>query len=238
MTVQKFSTTDIDFDAVYRGETPLVSEVQFDRPPWDIDAPQPVVVAAEAAGEFTGRVLDIGSGMGNNAIFLAEQGYSVLGVDGARTAVALAGERASARGTTVEFQVADATSLDGVEQQFDTVLDSALYHCLPEESRGDYAAALWRVTKPNAHLHLFCFADEASLPLPIPGVSTENLRSNLGKQWDITDIKPEKYVGAIGAEVAQRAFGQFSEEAVPLPESDDQGRILFPVWHLQASRKS
>lgn len=238
MADQDFALDDIDFDAVYRGDGPIMGEVQLERPPWDIDEPQPLVVEAERAGEFTGRVLDVGSGAGNNAIFLAEQGYSVLGVDGAPTAVRLAGERAAARGAAVEFRTADATTLDGVEQQFDTVLDSALYHCLPEAARADYAAALWKVTKPGARLHLFCFADETPLPIPVPGVSKENLRSNLGKHWDIDDIVLGKYTGAIDVDVAVREFGKLSEKAVPRPETDDQGRIQFPVWHFRATRKS
>ena len=38
------------------------------RVPWDIGEPQPVVMALADAGAFTGDVLDIGCGLGENAI--------------------------------------------------------------------------------------------------------------------------------------------------------------------------
>ena len=55
--------------------------------------------------------------------------------------------------------MADATDLSGYEGRFDTVVDSALYHCLDEEGRQAYIAALYRATRPGARLHLSCFSD-------------------------------------------------------------------------------
>lgn len=76
----------------------------------------------------------------------------MAGFDAAPTAIAQACERAGARGVEVGFLLADATRLTGIEQRFSTVLDSALYHCLGDQERADYAAALHRVTQPGAHL--------------------------------------------------------------------------------------
>ena len=50
-----------------------------DRPPWDIGRPQSAFVAA--ADAIRGRVLDLGCGTGDLAIWLAEQGRIVTGVD-------------------------------------------------------------------------------------------------------------------------------------------------------------
>ncbi|HXO51162.1 MAG TPA: hypothetical protein VN888_09055 [Mycobacterium sp.] len=44
--------------------------------------------------------------------------------------------------------VADATDLSGYEDRFDTVVDSALYHCLDDEGQQAYIAAPAR--RPSA----------------------------------------------------------------------------------------
>jgi SAM-dependent methyltransferase len=49
------------------------------RPPWDIDGPQPDLARLFDAGLIQGRVLDIGCGTGENALFFASQGIDVTG---------------------------------------------------------------------------------------------------------------------------------------------------------------
>ncbi len=52
----------------------------------------------EVAGVGAGRALDLGCGEGGDTIWLAEQGWSVLGVDVSRTALARTDEHARERG--------------------------------------------------------------------------------------------------------------------------------------------
>src|ERR671938_121911 len=61
--------------------------------PWDIGRPQPAVVRLGSAGGFAGAVLDAGCGTGENALHVASLGLSVLGVDVAETALAIARAR-------------------------------------------------------------------------------------------------------------------------------------------------
>src|SRR5437899_12184540 len=58
--------------------------------PWDIGQPQPAVVRLASEGGFAGAVLDAGCGNGENALHIASLGLSVLGVDAAVTATAVA----------------------------------------------------------------------------------------------------------------------------------------------------
>jgi 2-polyprenyl-3-methyl-5-hydroxy-6-metoxy-1,4-benzoquinol methylase len=55
-----------------------------------------------SAGGFAGTVLDAGCGTSQNALHVASLGLSVLGVDLAETALAIAREKADDRGTEVE----------------------------------------------------------------------------------------------------------------------------------------
>jgi SAM-dependent methyltransferase len=53
------------------------------------------------------RALDLACGSGRNALWLAEQGWSVTAVDGSPTAIEILRSRASSRGVTVSMKVAD-----------------------------------------------------------------------------------------------------------------------------------
>lgn len=228
---ENFDLHNVDFDALYQGGQ-LLEGVDLPSIPWDIGAAQPVVIEAERAGRFHGAVLDVGCGLGDNAIFLAGQGHQVTGIDAAATALEQAGQRARERGVDVEFTVADATRLAGFEGRFDSALDAACYHCLDEEARHAYAAALHRATRPGALLTLFCFPAGSTGLAAAMGISEDNLRTTWGNAgWDITDLRLARYHvnAAIGELVA--AFG-FECEPVP----GEPSRLQAPIWALQAHR--
>ena len=210
----------------------MLEGVDFPVIPWDIGAAQPVVIDAERAGRFPGAVLDVGCGLGDNAIYLAGQGHEVTGVDAAPTAIEHARQRAGRRSVDIEFAVADATSLAGFEGRFDSVLDGACYHCLDEDARHAYAAALHHSTRPDALLTLFCFPSGSSGLLAAMGVSEENLHTTWGKAgWDITDLRLATYQVNADAGELVTAFG-LDCQTVP----GDPGRLQTPVWALQARR--
>jgi SAM-dependent methyltransferase len=184
---------EFDFDALYRGESPAAGMPAITTPPWDTKAPKETVIGWQAAGLVRGEVLDIGCGLGDNAIYLAKQGHSVTGLDISPTALVTARERAVDAGVDVRFAVADATTLDGYTDAFDTVIDSGMYHCLDDDGKRSYAAALHRATRPGATLLLSCFSDAnaADAEWPRPMVSEQTLRDTLGGAgWDITSLQP------------------------------------------------
>lgn len=217
---------NIDFDSIYAGAPaaeglpPIV--------PWDIEAPQPSVVELEENGQFTGDVLDIGCGRGENSIFLASRGHRVTGLDGSGVAIEQAKERARARDVHVDFGVADALDLTAYAAAFDTVLDSELYHCFPEDQRRRYLESLRGVTRPGGRLHLLCISDSAPEGMPPSRVSENDLRTNLDAAgWTITGLRPH----ALPAYMPQVALDALGIDLT----LDAEGRADIPAWLVTAT---
>ncbi len=173
---------DDSWEASYRGGPP----------PWDIGHPQPAVVRLASKGEFIGPVLDVGCGTGENALHIASLGLSVLGIDVAENALAIARQKAEDRCIKVEFAAVDALHLENLGRTFESVLDCGLFHSLDRDERPRYVASLASVTKPDGTLHLLCFSDEAPHTGPHP-ISREMLREAFkpSNGWYVVTIKSD-----------------------------------------------
>ena len=68
-----------------------------------------------------GRVLELGCGSGANAVWLAEQGWTVEAIDFSEEAVNVGRQLAAKRGVAVNFSVGDATAFKP-ENQFDLII--------------------------------------------------------------------------------------------------------------------
>lgn len=161
--------------------------------PWDIGRPQAAVVRLAAEGVFAGTVLDVGCGTGENALHLAALGCSVLGVDVAETALALAREKAMGRGIEADFAVADAFQLGRLGRRFETALDCGLFHTFNSEERTEYVASLASAMQRDGTLYLLCFGSDGPNAGPHP-VHPEELRAAFHPRsgWEIAAIEPER----------------------------------------------
>ncbi|MEV6908588.1 class I SAM-dependent methyltransferase [Amycolatopsis sp. NPDC051071] len=90
----------------------------------------------------------------------------MLGVDVAETALKSAREKSRRSGLEAEFATADALHLERLGRQFDTVLDSGLFHTFDASERLEYAESLKAVTKGT--LYVLCFGDEGENPARTP----------------------------------------------------------------------
>lgn len=161
--------------------------------PWDIGRPQPAVVRLASAGGLAGTVLDAGCGTGENALHLASMGLSVLGVDVAETALAIARKKANERGIEVEFAAADAFQLERLGRRFETVLDCGLFHTFDGDERSRYAASLASVTEHDGTMYVLCFSDHGPDTGPHP-ISQQELRAAFSPSygWEVVAIQPER----------------------------------------------
>jgi 2-polyprenyl-3-methyl-5-hydroxy-6-metoxy-1,4-benzoquinol methylase len=86
-------------------------------------------LVAEVGQLPPGRALDVACGAGRNAVWLAERGWAVTGVDFAEVALANARALAGERGVEVEWEQADLRDWQPAEAAFDLVV--VLYLQLP-----------------------------------------------------------------------------------------------------------
>ncbi len=111
----------------------------------------------EALGLTSGRVLDLGTGPGTQAIALAKLGFQVTGADVSPSAVRKARERASREGIAVEF-IRDDILDSRLSGPFDIAFDRGCFHTIPPERRRDYIGAVHRILRPGGILMLKCFS--------------------------------------------------------------------------------
>lgn len=75
------------------------------------------------------QVLDLGTGTGTSALYLAQYGARVTGVDISSTAIELAHKNAQSLDLKAYFHVGDVLSFD-LGSKFDLVVDSTILHCI------------------------------------------------------------------------------------------------------------
>jgi SAM-dependent methyltransferase len=78
-------------------------------------------LVAEVAGLSPGRALDLGCGEGRNAVWLAEEGWNVTGVDFSDVGLEKARRLAAARGVDVDWVLADLLDYEPAPRAFDLV---------------------------------------------------------------------------------------------------------------------
>jgi SAM-dependent methyltransferase len=126
-------------------------------PPW-IGGPRSELVRLVEDGTLQpGRALDLGCGVGDNAIFLARNGFDVTAVDFAPSAIARARAKARAAGVVVDFQVDDVTRLRRVRGKFDLLVDFGTFDDLGPTARDAYVEQVARLADPRSQFLLWAF---------------------------------------------------------------------------------
>ncbi|WP_101949323.1 class I SAM-dependent methyltransferase [Mycobacterium sp. 3519A] len=215
------------FENAYKGEA---EQLGFGaKPPWSIGEPQPEIAALIEQGKFHGDVLDVGCGEAAVDLYLAERGFTTVGLDLSPTAIELAKAEAAKRGlTNASFAVADISAFGGYDGRFGTIVDSTLFHSIPVEAREGYQESIVRAAAPGASYFVLVF-DRAGLPEgPANPVTEDELRAVVSKYWTIDEIRPARI----------HANFPGSIEGTPLPFGDvrdeGNGRKSVPAHLLTA----
>lgn len=213
------------FDSAYRGEAP---EMAGAKPPWSIGEPQPELAALIEQGSFHGDVLDAGCGEAAISMYLAERGFTTVGLDQSATAIDLARREAADRGlANATFEVADISSFTGYDDRFGTIVDSTLFHSMPVELREGYQRSIVRAAAPGASYFVLVF-DKAGMPEgPAHPVTADELRAVVSQYWTIDEIRPARIHAVFPAGFA---------EHFPVTDVRDEpnGRKSVPAWLLSA----
>jgi len=145
----------------------------------------------ELAADLTpGRALDLGSGQGRNAFWLAAQGHTVTGLDLSSVAVDQANAIADEQGLDATFEAVDLTAWDPAEERWDLVV--LAYLQVPEAPRQQIHAVAVRALAPGGSLilvahHLDNITDGVGGP-PYP----EMLFTEDGLAADFSELEIER----------------------------------------------
>jgi SAM-dependent methyltransferase len=132
---------DIDWDSHY----------QSGEPPWETGQPSAELARVIAEEKIQPcRVIELGCGTGINALWLAQQGFDVTGIDLSRLAIDKARQRAAEAQERVRFLVDDVLHLAEEYQPFPFFFDRGCYHAVRQIDVAAYVRTLKRVTTPGA----------------------------------------------------------------------------------------
>ncbi len=116
---------------------------------WEFSYPSPELVALAAANipRRNARVLDVGSGGGTDAIFMAQCGFKVTGVDISAAALKIAEKRAEKAHVKVDWLRGNVLKLPIYSETIDFITDRGLFHLIEDRDRPRYASEFFRVLK-------------------------------------------------------------------------------------------
>jgi SAM-dependent methyltransferase len=126
--------------------------------PWDNhETPQPLVDLIE--NRPVARMLDVGCGTGNDAIWCASRGWDVTGVDAVSVPIRKARRRALDAGVAVRFLQADIATVDAAQlgTNYTVLQDIGCFAGLSDIDRRAAAATMTAIAAAGARLLMFAF---------------------------------------------------------------------------------
>lgn len=166
---------------------------RYFRAPWDIGAREELVALVDSGRIEPCRAIDLGCGAGANAIFLAQKGFEVTGVDFAEAAIEKAKVRAREAGVQAEFILDDLTNLRHVSGKFDFLLDYGVLDDLRLHQRESYMQNLLGLTHSRSRYLLWGFEYrlrwwERFLPFYDIPFSSGEIEQRFGSYFEIEKI--------------------------------------------------
>ncbi len=167
--------------------------------PWDSGKPSAELI--RVLGEWDirpGRVLELGCGTGENAVYLAHQGFEVTACDIAPLAIERAEAKVRSAGVRVRLLAADVLALPDLGPPFPFVFDRGLYHVLRRSNLAGYLATLEQVSALGGWY--LTLAGNANDPVTAehgpPRVKSEELCAELEGLFALVQLREFTFEGA------------------------------------------
>ena len=148
-----------------------------------------------------GNAIDLGCGIGRNAIYLAKAGFRVDAIDLSRIAIARGRLIAEEEGVRANFIVGSVFGVTLRENHYDIAYDSGLFHHLPPHRRPYYSKRFDRQC-PNGFFGMTCFDTPGGQPVedweiyelglmpPGIGYTEDRLRDILQGFFEVLELRP------------------------------------------------
>lgn len=166
--------------------------------PWNAGGPDSDLARWLESGKIPlGRAVDLGAGLGHDAIFLAQKGFQVLAVDIAAGAVKMACASASLAevGGQIEFRAEDALKLSVPEASLALAVDRGLFHFISPADRQTYIGLVVRALAPRGYFFLKTFSEKEP-PGPGPARFTQKqLEELFSPHFDFLEFKDSVFAG-------------------------------------------
>jgi cyclopropane fatty-acyl-phospholipid synthase-like methyltransferase len=160
--------------------------------PWDRVLPAELREVIEGPAALPrGRALDLGSGQGGKAIYMASHGWKVTAVENIPRALAEARKRADAADVEVDFRLGDVTRLSdlGLDPGYNLLFDFGCFHGLKAADRDGYVQGVTSLAAPGARLLMMAFTKP--LPPVTVGVTEAELVQRFGDDWTMSWSHPD-----------------------------------------------
>lgn len=180
----------------------------------------------QAADRSAVRILDLGSGPGATAWFLAREGFSVAAIDGSASAIDQLKARLASEGKTVDAKVGDIAKLPWADGTFDAVIDNFAICHNPMSAAQEIMADIKRVLRPGGALLSGSFTDRTW------GYGTGRpMGSGAFRDVEVGNLKARGFVHFRGRAEIEQLFSDFMSHELELYSFTMAGmRELTEMW--------
>jgi ubiquinone/menaquinone biosynthesis C-methylase UbiE len=139
-----------------------------------------------------GKALDLGCGTGDASIYLAQNGWTVTGVDYIDQPLEAARSKATAAKASVDFVRADVTRLsqEGLGQHFNLIVDNGCLHNMSDGDRDAYVREVSAVAAPDARLLIVAFLPGGRFG--VRGVQSAEMERRFAPGWTLVSAGAER----------------------------------------------
>ncbi|MFX1277780.1 MAG: class I SAM-dependent methyltransferase [Promethearchaeota archaeon] len=145
----------MDIDNIYR-DTPE------DKIPWNYDTPpESLVELVKNQKVKPCTAIDLGCGIGNYSIYLANEGFSMTGIDISDLAISIARRKAREQKVECRFLVKDLLGeLEDFNEKFEFAFDWELLHHIFPEERKKFVENVYKLLNPGGKYLSVSFSEK------------------------------------------------------------------------------